>query len=456
MRELHTDFVGLHTIWPGADGRPAARSYLDSAATTLAMGHALERRDRLLRHYGSPHTALNAASALCVEALKLAQATVLRFFGFPPDDYHCIFLGSGATGALNRAAAMLARLHRDRRGVALSMMEHHSNDLPHRAACESVCHVPLAANGALDLAALERALSGGRVGYVAITACSNVTGALTPLGDVADLVHRHGAHLLVDGSQIAVHRRLDAPGALDAFVFCGHKAYAPGTPGVLIMRKSLHDAAGPVELGGGMVRRVSEHAFEFAADPADRAHAGTPDVLGAFQIAMVLDRLDEHGFDRVIAHEQALTHRLLDQLRSMAGEVVLYGDPDPRQRVGVVSFNVRGLDHPVVAWALSSCFNITVRNGCFCAQPYVRELLGVGQDLDAVDAVDDASLLGLVRASIGVYTSAQDIDGLTQALRDIAARPDHYRRWFRSSEAHGRDRGREIARRQLDALCRLG
>lgn len=454
MRDLHTDFVGLQTSWTTAVGRCGTRRYLDSAATTLALRYALERREQLLLHYGSPHTALNAASTLCVEALKLAQATVLRFFGFPADDYRCIFLGSGATAALNRAAAMLSRLHRDRSGVALSLLEHHSNDLPHRAAREAVFHIPLGADGRPDLAALERELSRGQVGYVAMTACSNVTGALTPLAEVAELVHRHGAHLLVDGSQIAVHRRLDAPTALDAFVLCGHKAYAPGTPGVLIMRKQLHDAAGPVELGGGMVRRVSQHAFELATDPADRTHAGTPDVLGAFQIAMVLSRLDAHGFEQVVAHEQALTRRLLDQLQAMADQVVVYGDPDPLRRVGVVSFNLRALDHAVVAWALSNCFNITVRNGCFCAQPYVRELLGVGQALDA--QADEASLPGLVRASIGAYTSAQDIDDLTQALRDIALRPDHYRRWFRSSQAHGDDRSRDIALRQLEAICQSG
>lgn len=454
MRDLHTDFVGLQTPWTTAVGRTGPRTYLDSAATTLAMRSALARREQLLLHYGSPHTALNAASNLCVEALRRAQETVLRFFGFPPDEYHCVFVGSGATAALNRAAAMLSRLHRDRPGVALSMMEHHSNDLPHRQVCETVCHIPLMPDGGVDLTALERELAQHRAGYVALTACSNVTGALTPIADVAALVHRHGAHLLVDGSQLAVHRRLEAPTAIDAFVFCGHKAYAPGTPGVLIVRKALHDAAGPIELGGGMVHRVSQHGFELATDMAQRTHAGTPDVLGAFQIAMVLSRLQAHGFDQVIAHEQALTRRLLDRFQAMPDALVVYGDPDPGKRVGVVSFNLRGLDHPLVAWALAHCFNITVRHGCFCAQPYVRELLGVGQALD--EPSEEAAQPGMVRASIGAYTTAQDIDTLVGALSDISARPDHYARWFRASlaeDAEGRGRHRLVG--QLDAICSM-
>lgn len=61
----------------------------------------------------------------------------------------------------------------------------------------------------------------------------------------------------------------------------------------------------------------------------------------------------------------------------------------------------------------------------------------------------------MVRASIGAYTSVQDIDGLVGALREISTRPDHYSRWHRASstEAGGRpDRHRTV--RQLEAICR--
>lgn len=450
--DLHTDFVGLQMPWTTASGRTGPRSYLDSAATTLAMRSALHKREQLLLRYGSPHTSLNAASELCVAALQWAQDTVLRFFGFPPDDYHCIFLGSGATAALNRAAALLSRLHSNQPRVVLSLMEHHSNDLPHRAAAQSVCHLPLAADGSVDLSALARELARGDVGYVALSACSNVTGWLTPIDDIAALAHRHGAHLLVDGAQMAVHHKLDSPHAIDAFVFCGHKAYAPGTPGVLIVRKALHDAVAPSELGGGIVHRVSQHGFELALDPAHRTHAGTPDVLGAFQLASVLHRLTQHGFDKVIAHEQALTHRLMQHLQAMRDHVIVYGNPDPRQRAGVVSFNVRGLSHDTVAWALSHGFHITVRHGCFCAQPYVRELLGLGQALDVGDT--QALMPGMVRASIGLYTTQQDIDGLAAALADIAARPAHYTRQFQASLAASKGHpDRDNAARQLAEIC---
>lgn len=450
--DLHTDFVGLQTNWTNTSGLTRPRRYLDSAATTLAMRSALHKREQLLLRYGSPHTSLNAASELCVAALQWAQDTVLRFFGFPPEDYHCIFLGSGATAALNRAAILLSRLHSDRPRVVISLMEHHSNDLPHRAATQSVCHLPLGTDGSVDLNALEHELAQGHVGYVALTACSNVTGWRPPIAEIAAMVHRHGAHLLVDGAQMAVHQQLTAPHAIDAFVFCGHKAYAPGTPGVLIVRKSLYDAAMPSELGGGIVHRVSQHGFELATDGHQRTHAGTPDVLGAFQLASVLHRLMQHGFEKIVAHEQALTQRLMQHLQAMHDHIVVYGHPDPRQRAGVVSFNVRGLAHDVVAWALANCFHITVRNGCFCAQPYVRELLGLGQALDIGDEL--GRMPGMVRASIGLYTSMHDIDELATALADIAARPGHYLHWHQASLASSNGApNRDWAAQQLAAIC---
>lgn len=452
MADLHTDFIGLQTPWTTAIGRTGPRRYLDSAATTLAMRSALCKREQLLLHYGSPHTSLNAASELCVAALHWAQDTVLRFFGFPPDAYHCIFLGSGATAALNRAAILLSRLHRERPRTVLSLMEHHANDLPHRATSQSVLHVPLTPDGGVDLNVLARELARGDVGYVAMTACSNVTGWLPPIADIAAMAHHHGAHLLVDGAQMAVHHQLAAPHTIDAFVFCGHKAYAPGTPGVLIVRKALHDAVAPSELGGGIVHRVSQHGFELALDANQRTHAGTPDVLGAFQLASVLHRLTQHGFERVTAHEQALTHRLMHHLQAMQDHIVVYGSPDPRQRAGVVSFNLRGLSHDTVAWALANCFHITVRHGCFCAQPYVRELLGLGQALDVGDT--QARMPGMVRASIGLYTTEQDIDALATALADIAAQPAHYSRWYQASLATSNGHpDRDNAARQLADIC---
>ena len=56
--------------------------------------------------------------------------------------------------------------------------------------------------------------------------------------------------------------------------------------------------------------------------------------------------------------------------------VNLYGpNPDQMQRTGTIAFNIKGFDHGLTAAALNDYHNIQVRNGCFCAHPYVREMV---------------------------------------------------------------------------------
>ncbi len=190
---------------------------------------------------------------------------------------------------------------------------------------------------------------------------------------------------------------------------------------MLIIRRELQEAAGPLEFGGGMIEQVSLQGFTLAESPEKRFYAGTPDVLGAFQIARVLSALRREGFSQLQAHEQQLTVQLIDGLQQLPG-LTLYGSAEPAHRVGVASFNLTGLNHAQLAWILSWQFNISVRNGCFCAQPFVRHLLGLGQQLGSPDGTPP----GMVRASLGAYTQPQDISALLDALTQIRQKPGYF------------------------------
>ena len=140
----------------------------------------------------------------------------------------------------------MATLRPERDVVLVSMMEHHSNDLPHRQHAGKVEHIPLEVEGTyageVDLQALEQLLETykGRVNYVAVTGVSNVTGIINPISRIAALVHRYDTYLLVDGAQMVAHMPVYLEqDDIDLFVFSGHKIYAPGSPGVLVGKQSL-------------------------------------------------------------------------------------------------------------------------------------------------------------------------------------------------------------------------
>ncbi|MDS4032230.1 MAG: aminotransferase class V-fold PLP-dependent enzyme [Candidatus Contendobacter sp.] len=443
---LRRDFLGLDTRYHLADGRVTRRHYLDSAASTLALDCARAIADELLRHYANTHSTLHFSARIASHAYDWAHEQVLRFVQADPGRHMIFFAGSGCTAPLNRLARVLAARRPERNVVLVSLMEHHANDLPHRKHAGKVVPIPLTGVGrtlgAVDPTTLERLLEQyrGQVNYVAVAAASNVTGIANPVHDLAALAHAHGAWMIVDASQYLAHAPLPISdtGAvereLDAVVFSGHKLYAPGSPGGAIVRRTLLEGCEPDEVGGGMVEDVRLSDYQVTGRFPDREEAGTPDLLGAVQLGAVLNALQRADMERIHAAEQTLLRRLLAELADIP-EVRIYGDPDLDRapRLGVVSFNLAGLEHGLVAAVLNDYHNVAVRNGCFCAHPYVRELLKPelwALDVDP-DTGDAATLLkpwqGMIRASLGLYTTDEDIEALLVGIRDLLARPDDYR-----------------------------
>lgn len=463
LERLHADFIGLDTSYRLADGRVTRRHYLDSAASTLALRSARQLADELLRHYANTHSQAHFSARIANHAYAWAHQQVLDFIQADPERYAAFFAGSGCTAPLNRLARTLAAQRPERDVVLVSLLEHHANDLPHRKQAGTVIHIPLTgvapALGSVDLAALERLLEQqrGRVNYVAISAASNVTGIRNPIYDIAVLAHAFDAWILVDASQALAHAPLAmsdtgaAERELDVVVFSGHKLYAPGSPGVAIVRKALLENQEPDEVGGGMVEDVQLRSYQITVQFPDREEAGTPNILGAAQLGAVLNLLQRVGMDQIHTAEQDQLRQFMAALTAMPG-VRIYGDPDLDRtpRLGTVAFNVDGLEHGLVAAALNDYFNVAVRNGCFCAHPYVRELLKPelwALDVDP-DTEEGAVLLkrrqGMVRASLGLYTGEEDIAALLAGIRDLLARPDYYRAQY-IADANGDFHHRDFA-----------
>jgi len=446
------DFIGLDTTYPVATGAETRRVYLDSTASTLMMGTAHRTINVFLRHYANTHSLMHNSAMLATRAYAWAHDRILSFVGADPQRYTCFFTGSGATAGLNR----MARVFRDfsRQGTAaepikdtvlVSIMEHHSNDLPHRKHLGRVIHLPVSldhgAMGCVDLGRIERILreEQGRVNYIAITGVSNVTGIINPIHRIARLAHRYGVLILVDGAQMVAHIPVKMSGHadpledIDALVFSGHKTYVPGSPGVVIARREHLAAIEPGEVGGGMVERVSTERYTVSPRFPDREEAGTPNIPGAIGLAAALEVLDRIGMDVLTRAEEELIAYALERLQGIP-QVSIYGSADMSScpRAASISFNVADLHHSLVAAVLNDYHNIAVRNECFCAHPYVIEMI---PDLSAEYlAMSDEELAasclprpGMVRASFGLYSTREDVDLLAEGVADIIRNADRYK-----------------------------
>lgn len=437
------DFIGIDTHYRLADGRWTRRHYLDSAASTLALRCARQVVDQLLPHYANTHSQAYFAARITNSAWDWAHQQVLHYLGaINSAEYCAIFAGSGSTSHLNRLARTLnaQRPHRDI--VLVSAMEHHANDLPHRKHAGQVISVPLLGNapalGAVDLSALECLLAqySERVNYLAITAASNVTGIINPLATISALAHAYDVLVVVDASQAIAHMPLCLANC-DALIFSGHKIYAPGAPGIMVIRRALLADAAPDELGGGIIDDVTISAYQITERLPEREEAGTPNITGAVQLGAALNILRNLGMTDIYLAEQQLLQRLLTGLNLMP-QVQIYGDLNMERspRLGVVAFNLAGIEHGLVAAILNDYHNVAVRNGCFCAHPYVAELLkpelwALDIDPDALHATAQIQAWrGMVRASLGLYSNTEDVDALLNGVRDVLENITYYREQY--------------------------
>lgn len=406
--------------------------YLDAAATSLmpratynALGKYFERS------CANPHTDAHLSGRATTRAIEDARASLARLFRAPRERYATIFCGSGSTAALNRAARIVRSLPMGNRDtVIVSAMEHHSNHLPWTESGR-VVFVPTRSDGSLDMGALEVLVrsEGHRLRAVAVTAASNVTGAVTPINRIAELAHSVGALCVVDAAQAAPHIPVHVGGgygppargmdAIDLLAISGHKFFAPGSPGVLFAARGLFEGTVFGDVGGGTVASVTyRDAAVYLPNAEEREEAGTPNVPGILALGMACLLVEQAGGMRAIEEQdQALTRALLSGLRKRSN-VVVYGSDAPGRepRVGTVSFNLVNVPHGLVAAALSDKFGIAVRNQCFCAQPYVRALLHESMPVAATCRHGQESRPGMVRASLGPWNTLSDIEALLRAL----------------------------------------
>ncbi len=427
--ELRSSIVGIDTLVPLLNGKKVPYAFLDNGASTPSFRHSLDVMSEFMEFYSGVHRGTGFKSILATRAYDEAHVIAGNFVGADLEKDAVIF-GKNTTEVVNKLANRCDWRPGD--VVITTLMEHHSNDLPWRKYAE-VAHVGTDDKGYLDMDALDRAFARhrGHVRFLAVTGASNITGIVTPAHDLARRAHDEGALIFVDAAQLAPHRPIDTlphddPGHLDFLAFSAHKMYAPFGIGVLVGRKDWFELGDPDMVGGGVVEIVEEDFVAWSPPPA-KEEAGSPNVPGAIALAASIHVLQGAGMDSIAAHEHRLLSYALPLMREVPG-LTVYGPTDEHEihgKVGVICFDIEGIPHAKTAAILSAEGGIGVRNGCFCAHPYVKRLLKVnpediGRITDEILAGDRTNLPGMVRASFGCYNSTDDVDRLVRMLHRIA------------------------------------
>jgi cysteine desulfurase/selenocysteine lyase len=375
--------------------------YLDNAASAQkpcavidAVAHAYAAE------YANVHRGLHYLSNRATENYEAARETVRRFLNAKSADE--IIFTKNATEALNLVAQSFGgEVIGEGDEIVLTIMEHHSNIVPwhfHRERRGAVIRwAPVTDAGELDLDAFA-ALIGPRTKIVAVTHMSNVLGTVTPIAEIVRIAHGHGVPVVVDGSQGAVHTKVDVQDlGVDFYAMTGHKLYGPSGIGVLYGRSEHLRKMPPYQGGGEMISEVFTDRITYG-DPPQRFEAGTPPIVQAVGLAAALDYIESVGRAAIIAHEADLAAYARERLGGL-NSLRLIGDAPGKG--AIFAFEMEGAHAHDVSMIIDRS-GVAVRAGTHCAEPLLARF----------------GATSTCRASFGMYNTRAEVDVLVDALVD--------------------------------------
>ena len=377
--------------------------YLDTAASAQKPRAVIDALTRFYeRDYANIHRGIYDLSQRATAMDDEARRKVQRFLGAA--DWREIVFTRNATEAINLVAAAFLR-PRLRPGdeILVTEMEHHANIVPWQMAAEATgAHVvaaPVTDAGELDLDAFNQRI-GPRTRMIAVAWVSNVLGTVNPVEELVRLAQAQGIPILLDAAQAVQHIPVDVRAlGVDFLAFSGHKLYGPSGVGVLYGKATHLDAMPPYQGGGDMIERVSFQGTTWNEIPF-KFEAGTPDIAGIVALGAAIDYVEGLGLEAIAAHEQALLAYATRALNQIPG-LRLIGTA--AEKCSVLTFALAGV-HPQDIGTMLDLDGIAVRTGHHCAMP-LHERMGLSAS---------------ARASIGLYTTTDDIDALVRSLGRVA------------------------------------
>lgn len=382
-------------------GKPLV--YLDSGATTQRPVQVIEKmREYYLRYNSNVHRGVHYLSNKCTDANEEAREIVRCFIG-ALSGREVIFT-RGTTESINLVAHSFGEAFvREGDQIVVTEMEHHANIVPWQMLCErkgaTLKVIPIKDNGELDLSELDGLLT-ERVKLVAVAYVSNVLGTINPVREIIRKAHAVGAKVLIDGAQAVQHipvdvRELDC----DFFAFSGHKLYGPTGVGVLYGKENLLTQMPPWQGGGEMIKEVRFEKTTYNELPF-KFEAGTPDFIGIIGLGEAIRYVESIGIEEIAAYEHPLLEYTMERVRAIPG-MRIFGEAADKS--SVISFALGDIHHSDVGVLLDK-MGIAVRTGQLCAEPVMRRY----------------GVTGMVRASLAMYNTKEEIDLFCAGLKKVA------------------------------------
>ena len=367
--------------------------------------------------------------------------------------------GTGMTAALSklqrfiglRTADNKARIQvndADKPVVFITHMEHHSNQVSWYETNADVVVVPPDANNLVDpekLAELLEKYKDRTVKIGSFSACSNVTGIISPYHELAKIMHQNNGFCFVDFAasapyvQINMHPQ-DPDERLDAIFFSPHKFLGgPGSSGVLVFNEKLYKSDVPDNPGGGNVKYTNPWGnYSYSESIEVKEDGGTPGFLQVIRTALSLKLKDQMAIENIRKREQELLELCYSEFKKIPGLSVL-GDIKT-DRIGCVSFIIEDIHYNLIVRLLNDRFGIQVRGGWSCASTYAHYLFDIDEARSNVITEEllqknQSNKPGWVRLSLHPIMTNEELLFICNAIQEVAANHKEWQKEYHHNSA---------------------
>jgi len=436
--------------------------YADWAASGRLYKPIEDFISNLLGPYvANTHTETTLTGTVMTHAYHQAHEIIKNHVNASQDDV-LLFAGFGMTAVINKMQRILGlrvpekykssliTKEKNRPLVILTHMEHHSNQTTWE---ECLCDVKIIRrndDGLPDLEHLHDILKANKNRSFIIgsfTACSNVTGILTPYYRMAELVHEYGGYCFIDFSAVAPYAQINMhpenpKQQLDAIFFSSHKFLGgPGSSGVIVFNKNLYHNTVPDHPGGGTVYWTNpwgEHRFFESIEV--REDGGTPGFLQAIKASLAILLKEEMGSDKIHEREEQLKILLLSKINRISPLKIF--EKQQQNRIGYISFYSRGIHHNLFVKLLNDKFGIQTRGGCTCAGTYGHILFHIDLNeskkiTNMIDHGDLSKKPGWVRISLHPTMTDNEVEYITDAIKEIIKHHDTWKNEYQFNPKTG-------------------
>jgi len=375
------------------NGKPII--YMDSACVTLKPIQVMDAMNKYYQEF--PACASRSAHKLgrrVTEEVDNSRKIIQKFINAKKSNE--IIFTKNTTEGINLIANSLDLKEGDT--VLTSDKEHNSGSIPFQLLKRKGINRKKFRFGDLD--DFQNKLD-SNVKLVSTVHISNLDGTSNPIKDIIKRAHENKSLVLIDGAQSVAHKeinvkRLDA----DFLAFSGHKMLGSSGTGVLYGKSHLLEGLNPFIVGGDTVKNSTYNSYEIEDIPK-RFEAGLQNYAGNIGFGEAVKYLSKIGIRNIKNHTIKLNKIISEEFYDLGIEIL--GNKNPEKRSGIISFNIKGIDHHEISGVLNESSNIMVRSGMHCVHSWFNA----------------HKINGSVRISLYLYNTEEESEILINEIKKI-------------------------------------